>query len=170
MTEWMGRGDVTDFQLAGMGGPVHLDVQGIPEGWVVKSILTDGADVTDEAIELKGKTITVQVVLTDRLTSVSGAVQSRNEIRDHSVVVFADDAAKWTYPSRYVRTTRADGEGRFQIRGLPPGERYLAVALDYVEDGDQDDPQFLERLRSKATGLSLGDGEQRSLQLDVSSR
>jgi len=29
-----------------------------------------------------------------------------------SVVVFPDDPARWTYPTRYVRTVRADDQGR----------------------------------------------------------
>jgi hypothetical protein len=68
-----------------------------------------------------------------------------------------------------VRTARADADGRFQIRGLPP-ERYLAVAIDYLEETEVQDPQFLERLRRQATSFSLRDGEQRSLQLDVVGR
>jgi hypothetical protein len=153
-----------------MSGAVNLQIQGVPEDWMVKSILADGTDVTDEGLDLNGDTVAVRVVLTDRITSVTGTVQGRGEIRDHNVLVFPDDETKWKYQSRYVRTTRADADGRFQIRGLPPSDRYLAVALDYLEDGEQDDPQFLDRLRSRATSFNLREGEQRSLQLDVSSR
>ena len=74
-----------------------------------------------------------------------------------------------TFPSRYVRTVRADAEGRFRIEGLPP-ERYLAAAIDYLEDGGEQNRQLLERLRSRATGFTLGEGEQRSIQLDVMGR
>jgi hypothetical protein len=86
------------------------------------------------------------------------------------VIAFADDPVKWTSPSRFVRTVRADAEGRFQIRGLPPGERYFVVALNYLEAGEEQDRQLLERLRSRATSVTLGDGEQRSLQLDLTTR
>ena len=99
-----------------------------------------------------------------------GTVQSNSEIRDHSVLVFPDDATKWTYPSRFVRTIRAARDGRFEMRGLPPGERYLAAGIDYLEDGEEQDPQLLERLRSRATAFNLGEGEQRSIQLDVVGR
>ena len=127
-------------------------------------------DVTDETFDLSGKTGTLRVVMTDRLTSLIGTVQSSHEVRDHNVVVFADDATKWTVPSRFVRTTRADADGRFQIRGLPPGERYLAAAVEYLEDGEEQDRQLLERLRTRATSITLGDGEQRSIQLDLMGR
>jgi Carboxypeptidase regulatory-like domain len=170
MTMTMGGGNDTDFQLAGVSGPTHLDVEGVPEGWAVKAILLDGDDVTDSLFDLTNTTAAIRVVMTDRLTSVIGTVQSNSEIRDHSVLVFPDDATKWTYPSRYVRTIRAARDGRFEMRGLPPGERYLAAAIDYLEDGEEQDPQLLERLRSRATAFNLGEGEQRSIQLDVIGR
>ena len=166
----MNGGNDTDFQLAGMSGPTRVDVEGVPDGWAVKAILLDGEDVTDAPFDLSGKTGTLRVVMTDRLTSLSGTVQSDRTSRDHNVIVFADDATKWTSPSRFVRTIRADADGRFQIRGLPPGERYLVAALDYLEDGEEQDRQLLERLRTRATSVTLGDGEQRSIQVDVTTR
>jgi hypothetical protein len=53
---------------------------------------------------------------------------------------------------------------------LPPGERYRAAAIDHLEDGEQEDIQFLERLRARGTSFSLGDGEQRALVLESTSR
>ena len=162
----MQTGKGGDFQLAGMNGPFFLDVQGIPDSWAVSQIVLDGADVTDEPIDLKGDTATVRVVMTDRLTAISGTVQSRNGVSSYSVVVFPDDESRWTYPSRYVRAVRADDRGRFRIAGLPPNARYFAVAVDHLEEGDEQDPQFLERLRARAMTFTLADGEQRSVVLD----
>jgi hypothetical protein len=159
-----------EFQLAGVSGLSRVEVDGVPDGWAVKAILLDGEDVTDEPFDLAGKNGVLRVVMTDRVTSLTGTVQSNREIRDHIVVVFAEDATKWTAPSRFVRTTRADADGRFEIRGLPPGERYLAAALDSLEDGEERDRQLLERLRTRATSVTLGDGEQRSIQLDLLGR
>ena len=167
MMQLGGRGNA--FRVSG-NGPFHLNVQELPEGWAVSQITVDGTDVTDKPIDLNGQNATGRIVLTDRVTAVSGIVQSRRDAADRIVVVFADDSTKWAYPSRYVRTTRADEQGRFQIYGLPPGERYLALALDYLEDGDEQDELFLDRLRSRATTFSLSEGEQRSIYLDLVSR
>jgi hypothetical protein len=159
-----------EFELAGMSGPSRVAVEGVPEGWTVKAILLDGEDVTDVPFDLSGKTGTMRVVMTDRLTSLSGTVQSDRNRRDHNILVFIDDPARWTFPSRFVRTVRADAEGRFQIRGLPPGERYVVAALDYIEAGEEQDRQLLDRLRSRAASVTLEDGEQRSIQLDLTRR
>jgi hypothetical protein len=159
-----------EFKLAGTSGPARLTVDGVPDGWTVSGIFVDDKDVTDETIDLKGGGGTVRIVMTDRLTSVSGTVQSRDGPRDHAVVVFADDASRWTYPSRFIRAARTDRQGRFEIKGLPAGARYLAAAVEYLEDGEEEDSQLLERLRDRAVSFTLGDGEQRSIQLDPIAR
>jgi hypothetical protein len=163
-----GRG--SEFRLTGMSGPFHLDIQGVPDGWAVSQITVDGADVIDEPIDLKGRTAQARVVLTNRITTLSGVVQSPRTPSNYSVVVFPDDASRWPYPSRYVRTARADDRGRFRIAGLPSSERYFAIAVDYLEDGEEQDVQFLEQLRARAMTFSLGDGEQRSVMLEPITR
>jgi hypothetical protein len=168
----MAMGTREDFRLAGMAGPFRFDIEGVPEGWAVKAIIVNGEDVTDEPIDLAGETATLRIVMTDRVTSVGGSVQARErgDVEGLGVVVFADDAGKWTWPSRHVRAARTDAQGVFQVRGLPPDQRYLAVALDYLEDGEEQDVQFLERLRSRAQSITLAEGEQRSIQLEVMRR
>jgi hypothetical protein len=168
MSMTLGGQDKTEFQVGGMSGPARVEVQGLPEGWAVKAITYDGEDVTDRSFDLSS-TGSLRVVLTNRLTTLNGSIQSNSELKDHTVVVFSEDATKWGFPSRFVRAVRADTNGRFRIQGLPP-ERYLAVALNYLEDGEEQDRQLLERLRNRATSVTLGDGDQRSVQLEVMSR
>ncbi len=68
--------------------------------------------------------------------------------------------------SRFLATARPDQQGQFQIRNLPP-ETYLAVALEYVDEGDATDPEFLEKLRPQATKVTLGEGETKGIELKI---
>lgn len=154
-------------QLSGVIGPTRLRVANLPDGWAVKALMVDGDDVTDQAINVKGGTTAVRVVLTTRVTEVSGTVASG---ANHYVVLFAEDASKWTFPSRFVRAERADAQGAFRITRLPGNERYLAVAVDALDDGEVTDPSFLERMRSRGVPFSLGDGERRALDLRPTQR
>jgi hypothetical protein len=170
----------TTFRLMGLTSPIYIRVNGLPDTWAVKAITLDGVDVTDRTIDVRnGQHAAARVVLTDRVTEVTGAVapatlaDATREKRDttrYQVVVFPDDAAKWTYPSRYLRTVRADQQGIFIVRGLPGGERYLAVAVDHLEEGEDSDPQFLERMRDRATSFSLGEVERKSIDLRLIER
>lgn len=158
------------FTLLGMSGPFYLDVQGLPEGWMVASISVDGNDVTDEPIDLNGLDASARLELTDRTASVAGTVRGSVEAAGYSVILFPDDRARWTSPSRYVRVTRADENGTFQIRGLPAHDRYHLVAVDDFEDGDEQNPDLLDDLRGRTASFSLREGEQRSLVLEAVTR
>jgi hypothetical protein len=182
-TRWASGSDMSmrmvmgsTFRLFGLNGTGFLTVNGLPDGWAVKSILSDGEDFVDRPFTLSGgRAYNVRVVLTDRVTTVagtvSGAAPGGNDNRaNHNVVIFPEDSAKWTFASRYVRTVRTDAQGAFRISGLPPGERYLAVAVDFLEDGEATDPDFLEQMRTRADGFSLVEAERRSLDLRLIER
>jgi hypothetical protein len=160
------------FELTGLIGAHVLRVDRLPDGWVVKSIRAGGRDVTDTALEFRGsEAANVQVVLTDRISEVSGTVKVNGQIATAaSVVLFPEDPALWTFPSRRVRMVRADQTGVFRARALPPGERYLALAVDYLEQGEFQDPAFLERMKDRATGFTLNEGENKSLDLTLTER
>jgi hypothetical protein len=160
------------FELSGLIGAHVVRVDRLPDGWVVKSIRANGRDITDTALEFRGsEAANVQVVLTTRISEVSGAVRANGQpVTAASVVLFPEDAAQWVFPSRRVRMVRVDQTGVFRARSLPPGERYLAVAVDYLEQGEFQDPMFLERMRGRATAFSLTEGENRNVDLTLVER
>ena len=140
---------------------------------MVQSITINGTDVTDRVFDFTGEQELrgARVTVTDRVTEVNGTVTSANEpARDYTVVVFPEDSTKWAFPSRYVRSGRPDQKGLFRIRALPADERYLAIAVDYVEEGEAGDPEFLERIRASATRFALGEGETKALELKLVTR
>ena len=55
-------------------------------------------------------------------------------------------------------TTRPDQNGKFQIRGLPPGEYFLS-AIDPAEPGEWFEPAFLDQHRAGAARLTIGEGQ-----------
>lgn len=157
------------FAVTPIFGAARLRVS-VPDGWGVKAILQEGRDVTDAVLEMKsGEEMTgLHVIVTERVTSVSGQlVDDKGAAQsDGTVIVFANEQEKWSEDSRWVRTVRPDQQGRYQIRGLPPGE-YLAIALDYVEDGMWNDPEYLESIRRDAQKLTLRESEARTISLKL---
>jgi hypothetical protein len=162
------------FRLTNLFGPRQIRLAGLPATWTLKSILVGGVDVTDSAVDFKsGADVKdAQIVVTDRVTEVTGQAATRDGVpaRDYTVVVFPDDETKWTGSSRYIRSARPDQQGLFKLRGLPPGNAYLAVAVDYLEDGEANDPQFLADMKARATKVSIGDGDSRTIDLQLITR
>jgi hypothetical protein len=158
------------FELRGVVSPRILDVNGLPQGWRVKAVYYGGQDVTDTPIEPRGgETLEgFRIILTNRLTQVTGAVtDSRGEAApDYVAVLFSTDSARWGARSRFVQAARPDQQGRYEIQGLPPGD-YLAVAVEYLPEGEWRDPAVLEALRSVAANLRLEEGETRGLDLKL---
>jgi len=110
----------------------------------------------------------VQVVVTNRATTVTGQLldDKGGAITDGTVIVFPTDAEKWIENSRFVRSARPDQQGQYQIKGLPPGE-YLAVAIDYVQEGMWNDPEYLESIRRYGQKITLAEAASQPTTLKI---
>ena len=156
------------FTCKGVFGQSWFNVN-LPDGWAVKSITHDGRDITGAPFEMKsGDTMTdVLVVVTNKVTIGAGQLADDKgaPITDATVIVFGSDAATWTQ-GRFVRATRPDQQGQWRIKGLPPGE-FLAVAVDYVEDGQWNDPEYLESLRRYGQKLTLTEADAQTVSVRI---
>jgi hypothetical protein len=159
------------FQLEGVAGAQRLNVTGIPDGWALKRIERESEDLTDTTLNLRSgeRLDDVRVVLTDRLTIVAGTVLTDKETPSASgtIVVFADDASRWGEASRYVRAVRPTQAGEFEVKGLPPGD-YRAMAIEYLPEGDWNDPDVLASFRDRAVRFALAEDERRTISLRLS--
>jgi hypothetical protein len=84
--------------------------------------------------------------------------------------VFPEDASRWTGASRSIRTARTDRNGDFAIRALVPDQRYLAIAVEYLNDGDDQDPEFLEQMKARAAILPASSDRNRTMDLTLVTR
>lgn len=103
----------------------------------------------------------VEVVLTDRITTIRGTVDERRErVREGThVLVFSTDRARWYPASRHLQHGVTSPAGEFTFTGVPPGS-YFAVALAAIPAGDDawQDPMFLDSIRPAAAVISIGEG------------
>jgi protocatechuate 3,4-dioxygenase beta subunit len=163
--QWTTRADWT-FEATNIKGRYRLRPPA-PPGWFVKAIRAGNADVTDAPLDFDANDVEgIDVLLTQRVSRVTGTVtDARGEPLDGAtVVVFAEDERKLWPGTRFLRTTRADATGRFTVTNLPP-ERYQAIAIEWLETGEETNPDTLARFRRIAAGFTLGDAESRTLDL-----
>jgi hypothetical protein len=160
--------DDGNFQLGGVFGRVFLNVPA-PPGWMLKSVTLDGDDVTDTPLDVTGReSVTgVRITLTDKLTSVAGAVTTAGgeAAKDYVVVLLPAEPKEAAVAARWIRVLRPDTNGRFEARGLRPG-RYVATAIESLEQGRQFAPEFQQELRRGAREFSVREGQ--SVTVDLS--
>jgi hypothetical protein len=161
------------FELKGQTG-LRMIRAAAPPGWTLKSVKSNGADVTDSGVEFKpGENISgLEIEITSRATSVGGAVTAADgsALKDYTVVVFSESPELWRAPmTRWVAGTRPDQDGRFKLQNLPAG-RYYGIAVDYIPQGEWGDPELLERLKTHAKRFTLGDGASEVLDLKLVER
>jgi hypothetical protein len=157
------------FEIKGLSGVRLFRLAAAPPGWTVKSVRLNGNEITDSGAEFKPGEATsgLEIELTSRTTTVNGSVTGSDGalLKDYTVVVFAESPDLWRAPmTRWVTGTRPDQDGRFKIQNLPAGN-YLAIAVDYLAQGEWGDPELLDRLKSKAKRFTLDEGATQTLDL-----
>jgi Carboxypeptidase regulatory-like domain len=163
------RADGT-FEIDQLLGPLQLRVVSPPRGWALKSVVHDGRDITDAAIDFRPTTVMngVRVVMTNRVATLEGiATDSQGApLVDYSVLVFPADRALAAKARRYARWARPNQQGRFAVDDLLAGD-YLAVATTDVDDTQWQNADYLERFRAQATKLTLGESEKKTVTLQL---
>jgi protocatechuate 3,4-dioxygenase beta subunit len=159
------------FEIKVPPGHVTLRSVGGPgESWFLHGVRLNGVDVTDTGIDVTANAVVsdVEVEMTTRTTEASGRVLDADgkPLRDVWVLMFAQDAQRWTFQTRHVGAGRPDVNNTYKIR-VPAGD-YFIVALTDVEPGEWNDPEFLSQLRERAARVSIADGEHKTLDLTLS--
>lgn len=164
-TAWNEQG----FVLSGYSAGKYLvRVSGSPVGWMFKSALLNGVDVSETPFELTRDVTDLVITFSDRWSGLSGSVQGAGADAA-AVIVFPTDPQGWidcgTNPRR-VRNARATAQGRFGINSLPAGD-YYALAVPEEQTADWRDPRTLEALARVATRITILDGEHRTIDLPL---
>jgi protocatechuate 3,4-dioxygenase beta subunit len=153
--------DEGNFRLSGVTGRVFLNYP-ITPAWTVKSVALDGEDITEQPLDTAARDSIAGLVitLTDKLTDVSGAVTDARgqSLQDYVVVIQPAEQREPMIASRLIRVARADTKGRFQVRGIRPG-RYVATAIEALEQGRQFAPEFQQQLRRSGREFAVREGE-----------
>lgn len=146
-----------------------LSIATLTGDWTLKSVEVNGRDLADDPIALRHdeRLDDVRVVLTNQPTHLLGALLNQEkQPAEGTVVVFPEETSRWREDSRTIRVARPDQRGEFSIKGLPAGH-YLIAAVDYVQDGQWYDPEFLAELRRRAQRLSLTEAESKRIDVIV---
>jgi uncharacterized protein (DUF2141 family) len=134
---------------------------GARDRWMIKASTANGREAFEAPLRVNpNETVDWTVTYTDKPTSLTGVFHDRGgrAATDYYILVFSSDRTYWTPGSRRVRMTRPATDGSFSVRGLPPGEYFLAALTD-LETGEWNDPTLLEEAVRSSAKVTLRDGE-----------
>jgi len=157
------------FQIHGASGRVLFRLTG-PQGWFLKSVTLNGADITDVPFEIRGSTpVTgLEVIATDQQTTLSGSVKdSRGQpVKDYVVAILPEGLKEGMSTMRFIRTVRPDQNGQYKTMALPPGE-YVAFAVETMEQGINYDPAYQQAMKPRGKSFRLTEGQALNLDLQL---
>jgi hypothetical protein len=133
---------------------------GASEKWTIKSSTANGREAFEAPLRVNpNETLDWRVTYTDMPTGLTGTLKDPGgrAATDYYVLVFSADRRHWTPGSRRVRMTRPATDGLYTVKGLPPGEYFLAAPAD-LETGEWNDPALLEQLVPSSSKVTLRDG------------
>ena len=173
------RADIHDdwtFDMSGINGPRVLLLTQAPEGWMLKTVRVNGADMTDTPLPFgtaEQSLRDVEVVLTNRVGALTVMVtEAKNGAPDYRVMAFAADRTRRYAGSRFTAVGVPGRDGSTTLHGLPPAEYYVVALARRVLDETTavDDAEFLESLVADATRVTLTDGPPATLSVKLVSR
>ena len=129
--------------------------------WSVKGATVNGREALEAPLRvLPNEPVEWIVTMTDTPATLTGRFvdPAGRPAPDYYILVFSADRAHWIPGSRRVRTTRPATDGTFTIKGLLPGDYFLA-ALPDLESGEWNDAALLEGLVNASAKVTLREGE-----------
>ena len=138
-------------------------------GWFLRTATFGGRDAMDAPVEIgMGDVGGVELTFTDLEQEINGDLldASGKPAPEFFIILFPVNKAYWGGQSRRIMSTRPGADGRFKFQNPPPGD-YLIAAVTDVEQGEWNDPAFLEQLVGASTKISVAEGEKRTQGLRI---
>src|SRR5207253_340765 len=138
----------------------------VPPDLYVKDARLDGADVINEFFQVSGPVSgTLEIVLSSRAGQINGTL-----VNEKSQPVPGIEAVM--VPDRFrdradlIKTAVTDKDGRFTIRGIPPGE-YKIFAWEAIEQFAYFDPDVLRQFEQLGKAVSIPESGKITLEVKL---
>ena len=174
MSPMMGGGggpvkeDLT-FKLANISpDPYDFNLNGLPEGFYLKSIRLGQQDVTDTGVDFSQGVSAEQltVVINPNGGQIDGAAQnSKGDPAVGATVTLIPDESHQSVSWMY-KVASTDQNGRFSIKGVRPG-KYKLYSWEDMEPGAYQDPDYVKPHESAGESVEVKEGGHDTVQLKV---
>jgi 5-hydroxyisourate hydrolase-like protein (transthyretin family) len=155
------------FHIDGVNpGEYRFTIFPAPVNYYIKEVRFGGAEALNTPINISpGATETLEVVLSPRVAQVDGTVNDEKGQPVQGVqAVLVPDAHRDRF--ELFRAVTADQNGRFTMRGVPPGD-YKVFAWESIESYGYFDPELLRRDESKGQRVKIQDSDKASVSVKM---
>lgn len=149
-----------NFRLA---GKLHLETHyrvnavNLEDDYYLKSILVAGKEMPQTDVVVGGKQSEIEVIVSPLGGHIEGVVLDfKNQPARGSLVMLAPDVTE-TDPSQ-IRQIRSDANGKFILRGVPPGAYRLIAFEDVTVDDLMAQPEVLNRFVNQGASVKVAEG------------
>ena len=143
----------------------YLNVLGLPDGAYIKSVKLANQDVLSRGIDLAnfGAGGVLDVSISLKAATLEGTVASGDSPGTGSTIVVLPDPPRPGQPY-LAKTTMADQDGRFAIRGLAPGG-YKVYAFEDAMPGLTQNPGLAGPYEHRAVKVDLDESAREQVEL-----
>jgi hypothetical protein len=148
-------------------GLYRLSTSGQSQDCYLKSIRYAGMEVSDDEFNVvRGTQATLEVTISSRGARVQGMVKDADGLPAVGVWVALVPEEAHRNEFHLFKQGRTDQYGRFDLRGIAPGD-YKLFSWEEVEANAWEDPEFLKAFEAKGESVSLQEGDGKSVELAV---
>jgi protocatechuate 3,4-dioxygenase beta subunit len=156
----------SSFTLKDVGeGRYFAEVAGQSKDCYVQDVQYAGSSVLDDGFTVaRGSPGSLEITISSRGARVQGSVVDTEGLPASGVWVVLVPDTEHRAQSRRYKTATTDQYGRFDLRGIAPGD-YKIFSWEQVENGSWEDPEFLKPFEEKGEAISFQKGEQKTVNL-----
>jgi protocatechuate 3,4-dioxygenase beta subunit len=158
------------FQMDDVGADRYtVSLNGLPEGFYVKSVRSANLDVLAGGLEIAGASpAPLDVVLSPNAGQVTGTVldPKTQKAAVAMTVVLVPQEKERREREAFYQTATTDQAGRFTFKSLVPGE-YRVYAWEEAEYGAWMDPDFMKPLENRGEAVSVQEGGRHAIQVNL---
>jgi len=148
-----------EFTIGGMPpGTYKLTVSGMPADAYIEDLRQGNVSIYDEGFTItEGGSDPIQLLLASPGGRIEGVVRGRNQEPVATVRVVLIPQGPQRQDTRRFNTTTSDKDGRFVLRGIPPGA-YKMFAIDNFPENAWRNADFMQKYESRGQTLNVGKG------------
>jgi hypothetical protein len=143
----------------------RVGVAGLCSDCYLKALRYGGAVSPDDTFTpTRASSAPLEVTISSNGARVRGSVTDAENLPAVGawVILVPDEAHRAS--RRLYKSASTDQYGRFDLRGIAPGD-YKLFSWEEVESGAWEDPEFLKEFEAKGEKVSLQEGEQKAVDL-----